>query len=585
MIINEVAWMGTTNSANDEWIEFKNISGSEIDITNWQLIDQGEQIKINLVSFSENNIMPGGFVLFERTDDDTIPSIKADLIYSGGLSNLDEGLRLFDGRCNLIDEVLANSDWPAGDNASKKTMERDTVGLGWHTSDVINGTPKQENSTPSTIYSGPNITTNNSDINNLDENSVPLPHFYPVIINEIMYDFEGSDSGKEWIEIFNSGDTSVDLTNWKFYENQSNHNLTIIQGSINLFAGGYAVIVNDPEKFLVDYPNYNGIIIKSSFSLSNTGETISIKNGDLVIDEINYLSNWGAQGDGNSLQKINNNWEASLPTPGQANQISFSTFESTAVQDFKIQYSSSTKELIFAWQPAEDYSGATSTVIYKITDISQASSTLLTIETASTTAKISINERGRSYTFSIQAFDKEGLGSEKSEAQIDIPPIKQIILAQQLDDTTETDADVRGDPFVQRLSLNPSEFQGTFNRIEFKVFSEDGGNYMHSLWIKEIDPNDFTSVLLFYTNYANLGPRNQWNTIVYDVGNITTKSDKIYEFAIRGRYDGIGGPGAQSYLKVKGSPNLDSYPYGSVSHAYAKQGNVTDLYFRIYLEE
>ena len=80
----------------------------------------------------------------------------------------------------------------------------------------------------------------------------------------------------------------------------------------------------------------------------------------------------------------------SLPEPRSA---------PTAPEDFKIQYSSSTKELALVWQPSGDYNGATSTVVYKIIDVSQASSTLLTIETASATAKISINERGRSYIF------------------------------------------------------------------------------------------------------------------------------------------------------------------------------------------
>ena len=31
-IFNEIAWMGTKNSSNDEWIEIKNISGNSIDL-------------------------------------------------------------------------------------------------------------------------------------------------------------------------------------------------------------------------------------------------------------------------------------------------------------------------------------------------------------------------------------------------------------------------------------------------------------------------------------------------------------------------------------------------------------------------
>ena len=132
---------------------------------------------------------------------------------------------------------------------------------------------------------------------------------------------------------------------------------------------------------------------------------------------------------------------------------------------------------------------------YKIIDISDSSSTLAAVETTLVEALISINERERSYIFSIQAFDKEGLGSLKSEARIDVPAVKQTILAQQLGDADEAFAELG---IIKKLSLNPSEFQGSFNRIELKVFSEDGHDYMHSVWIKEIDPDSIPEYNLLF---------------------------------------------------------------------------------------
>ena len=43
-------------------------------------------------------------------------------------------------------------------------------------------------------------------------------------ITEIMYDVPGSDAGREWIEIHNTGNTT-DLTDWRFFESGSNHKL------------------------------------------------------------------------------------------------------------------------------------------------------------------------------------------------------------------------------------------------------------------------------------------------------------------------------------------------------------------------
>ena len=140
-----------------------------------------------------------------------------------------------------------------------------------------------------------------------------------VIISEIMYDLEGSDSGREWVEIQND-DTVVDLTGWKFFEGGVNHGLTLIQGDISLLQNGFAVIADNAEKFLLDWPGFSGMLFDSVFSLSNTGETLVLRNAELAaVDSVTYSSEWGANGDGKSLQKNGNEWIVSLPTAGEQN--------------------------------------------------------------------------------------------------------------------------------------------------------------------------------------------------------------------------------------------------------------------------
>jgi len=43
---------------------------------------------------------------------------------------------------------------------------------------------------------------------------VPRTAFGAVVINEVLYDPDGVDTGKEYIRLYNSSDTLVDLTNW-----------------------------------------------------------------------------------------------------------------------------------------------------------------------------------------------------------------------------------------------------------------------------------------------------------------------------------------------------------------------------------
>lgn len=137
------------------------------------------------------------------------------------------------------------------------------------------------------------------------------------VISEIMYDLEGTDTGREWVEISNSGTEAVNLADWKFFEAETNHKLTFVRGSESLAVGGFAVITDDSQKFLVDWPNFSGTIFDSTFSLSNTGETLVLRSSDLVdVDIATYSNGLGGAGDGKSLQKSGSVWIPSLPTPG-----------------------------------------------------------------------------------------------------------------------------------------------------------------------------------------------------------------------------------------------------------------------------
>lgn len=151
---------------------------------------------------------------------------------------------------------------------------------------------------------------------------VPVFVFAQVEITEIMYDVEGKDLGREWVEVLNTGSEVVDMTGWKFFEAEQNHKLKIFQGESVLPSGGRAIIAADPAKFLADWSGFSGTIFDSSFSLKKVGESIAIRDGNLnEIDSVFYDASIGAKGDGNSLQKINMNgvWLAQAPTPGAVN--------------------------------------------------------------------------------------------------------------------------------------------------------------------------------------------------------------------------------------------------------------------------
>lgn len=138
-------------------------------------------------------------------------------------------------------------------------------------------------------------------------------------ISEIMYDLDGTDAGREWIEIYNSGE-DINISGWKFYEAETNHRLTSYQGDLVIENDEFAIIVNKPEEFLDDN-DFTGTIIDSSWqSLSNSGELLQILDGKdgNIISEVEYV----ADEEGLTLQNIAGEWCSGELTPGEPNECS-----------------------------------------------------------------------------------------------------------------------------------------------------------------------------------------------------------------------------------------------------------------------
>ncbi len=138
---SEIAWMGTSNSANDEWIELHN-DGSSTDVAGWTISD-GMNLEIILEGF----LSSGEYGVLERTDDDSAPG-TAFQIYTGSLPNTGATLTLRDASDNMQDQVSGGENWEniGGDNTTKETAQY-TSG-GWITAVA---TPGSQNATESSV--------------------------------------------------------------------------------------------------------------------------------------------------------------------------------------------------------------------------------------------------------------------------------------------------------------------------------------------------------------------------------------------------------------------------------------------------
>ena len=325
IIINEIAWMGTKASSNDEWIELKNISDKEIDLKGWRLIDKGDQINIVFKSL----IVPqGGFVLLERTDDSTIPFKAADVIYSGSLSNNDEELFLFNPKCNLEDAVFALPEWEAGDNDEKRTMERG-FDMTWHSyssngEQDIFGTPKAENSEKiavvpdqqSIVYAS--SSTKEENISYCSQSNSQSPAYSPIIISEIAWMGTNTSSSDEWIELKNISNDDVNLNGWQLIDKEEQIKI-IFKPEDTIQANGYYLLERTDD---YSVPN---IIANKIYTgaLSDTIESLRLFNQNCsLIDEASANPDWPAGNKINkkTMERVNNQtWQTYLSSVADTN--------------------------------------------------------------------------------------------------------------------------------------------------------------------------------------------------------------------------------------------------------------------------
>ncbi|HEU4965755.1 MAG TPA: lamin tail domain-containing protein [Bacilli bacterium] len=114
----------------------------------------------------------------------------------------------------------------------------------------------------------------------------------PVVINEVMYRTGGYDSSREYVELYNPNNVSVDLTGYKL-SNKSG-NFTIPSDTV-VPAHSFLMVGKDSAQFAA-YKGFGLDVSGMKLTLTNTGDDLQLKNASgATIDEVawnNYVNGW-----------------------------------------------------------------------------------------------------------------------------------------------------------------------------------------------------------------------------------------------------------------------------------------------------
>jgi uncharacterized repeat protein (TIGR01451 family) len=329
VIINEIAWAGTSSSfPDDEWIELYNPTSSAITLTGWKLRASDGTPFITL----SGKIPAGGYYLLERDSDSTVSDIAANLIYTGSLSNIGETITLTDPIGRIIDTANGNGGtWPKGSSSTYGTMERTGTSFETDSSWITNtgvkrngktasggnilGTPKNANSAASFTATPARTITRTPTPSRTPTFAPPVIDPRP-IINEVLarpgYDWnqDGAvDVFDEFIEIKNLTSIDISLTGWRLDK--------IVPAGTAAKSFSLPGVTLKPGERVVFYTQQTNLL------LSDGGETVRLVNASgKIYDAFTYEL---ARAEDKSFCRLpdgtpGNSWfEDCIPTPNLSN--------------------------------------------------------------------------------------------------------------------------------------------------------------------------------------------------------------------------------------------------------------------------
>ncbi|MFC1528992.1 CotH kinase family protein [Candidatus Latescibacterota bacterium] len=157
---------------------------------------------------------------------------------------------------------------------------------------------------------------------------------HSVVINEINYNSSSDFDTGDWVEFYNAGDSSIDMSYWIFRDDDDAHEFIIPENTV-IEARGYIVLCRDDSMFAKLFPDVSYYIGSFGFGLANGGDSLRLFDSKgAIIDSLTYDNNapWPVEPDGYGCtlslrspeldNSLPGNWATSVMhgTPGEKNE-------------------------------------------------------------------------------------------------------------------------------------------------------------------------------------------------------------------------------------------------------------------------
>ena len=220
------------------------------------------------------------------------PTVAVAGWFGGSLANGGETISILDGNERVVLSVTYDDEngWPTAPDGGGYSLELiSTSGdpddpANWRASNSLNGTPGAANSTP------PAAT---------------------VVINEVMAEnlsaVNHQGTYPDWVELFNAGASTVNLTGWSLSDDGTNPRRFVFPPGTTMAAGAYLVV-------WCDSTNTSGL--HSGFALDADGENLFLYDPNTNrVDAVSF----GPQAADYSIGRVSGAWTLTTPTTNAVN--------------------------------------------------------------------------------------------------------------------------------------------------------------------------------------------------------------------------------------------------------------------------
>jgi hypothetical protein len=244
------------NDSAGEWFEVHNLGDQPVDLRNWSITDDASDRHV----ISESVVVPAdGYAVLARSGDAAINGgVRVDYVYGSSivLVNATDMVAIDDQHGQRVDELAWNDGglWPQPNGAS--------------TARVAGHVPSADPA--SWCVSGPQFGAGDLGTPGAPNSCVPITERAPVVINEVHRDPAAvTDSVGEWIELYNAGDSPIDVSGWTLRDDGSDAHRISPSAPLVIAPHGYLVLGRERSTALnggaqVDYSYGLDLILYNS---------------------------------------------------------------------------------------------------------------------------------------------------------------------------------------------------------------------------------------------------------------------------------------------------------------------------------